>query len=321
MKIKGLTVLNIFLIAALKIKADLTQNQIDTLLTLHQNARAEVNASNMKELFWDVDLATIAQSHANKCPGIVHSGTGPENIATRASGTVTDLFNQFMEEKDAFDQSNYRENFVCPVYNGEIIGHYSQIVWADNTKLGCGLADCSSIDQNFKLFLVCRYQTGNIIGHEVYSLQNTSSSKTEASPSASTTTTQKIATTTTTTTTTKNIAPSSLPTGSIGGCGEGVAVCAEGLCCSKYGFCGSSKPYCGVGCQPKYGICYSDGNSSTNGYIDDSTKYSESQNTNSSGKRCSKTPVCFKGFCFNKYGLWFFISLLSYLLINGTLNL
>jgi len=59
---------------------------------------------------------------------MVHSGTGPENIATRSSGTVTDLFNQFMKEKDAFDRSNYRAKFISGSYNGEVIGHYFTIV-------------------------------------------------------------------------------------------------------------------------------------------------------------------------------------------------
>jgi len=109
---------------------------------------------------------------------MVHSGTGPENIAARTSGTVTDLFNQFMREKEAFDESNYREKFLNGSYNGKVVGHYSQIVWASNTKLGCGLADCSG-KGSYKLFLVCRYQTGNTIGREVYALGDTSSTSTE----------------------------------------------------------------------------------------------------------------------------------------------
>jgi len=115
-----------------------------------------------------------------------HSGTGPENIAARSSGTVTDLFNQFMEEKDAFDRSNYRAKFVSGSYNGEVIGHYSQIVWASNTKVGCGLANCSSLGFVYGLFMVCRYQTGNTIGYEVYGL---GSSTTTSSTSITTTTT------------------------------------------------------------------------------------------------------------------------------------
>ena len=115
-----------------------------------------------------------------------HSGTGPENIAARSSGTVTDLFNQFMEEKDVFDRSNYRAKFVSGSYNGEVIGHYSQIVWASNTKVGCGLANCSSLGFVYGLFMVCRYQTGNILGYEVYGL---GSSTTTSSTSITTTTT------------------------------------------------------------------------------------------------------------------------------------
>ncbi len=107
---------------------------------------------------------------------MVHSGTGPENIAARTSGTVTDLFNQFMSEKSAFDESNYREKFISGSYNGKVVGHYSQIVWASNTKLGCGLADCSS-KGFYKLFMVCRYQTGNTIGYEVYGLKNNTSTE------------------------------------------------------------------------------------------------------------------------------------------------
>jgi len=175
MKVKNFAAL--ILLTALNVKADLTQSEKNTLLNLHRNARAEVNSSNMKELFWDDELANIAQTYANSCPGIVHSGTGPENIATRASGTVTDLFNQFMEDKDAFDKSNYRKKFVCPTYEGEIIGHYSQIVWADNTKLGCGLANSSYKGSVYGLFLVCRYQTGNIIGREVYAVSNSTNTK------------------------------------------------------------------------------------------------------------------------------------------------
>ena len=90
-----------------------------------------------------------------------------------------------MNEKDAFDESNYRENFLSTSYNGKVVGHYSQIVWASNTKLGCGLADCSGVG-SYKLFMVCRYQTGNILGYEVYGL---GSSTTTSSTFITTTTT------------------------------------------------------------------------------------------------------------------------------------
>jgi len=58
---KGLTILFLIFLATLKVKAALTQDQKNTLLTLHRQARAAVNASNMKTLNWDNELANIAQ--------------------------------------------------------------------------------------------------------------------------------------------------------------------------------------------------------------------------------------------------------------------
>ena len=156
---------------------------------------------------------------------MVHSGDGPENLAARTSGTVEDLFNQFYKEKTAFDASNYRAKFQSGSYNGQVIGHYSQIVWADNTKVGCGLTDCRP--NYYKYYLVCRYATGNIIGREVYAL-------------SSSTTTKKTTTTTKKTTTTTTKKTTSLPTNSTEKCGPGIAICASGLCCSKYGYCGTT---------------------------------------------------------------------------------
>jgi len=196
MKIKGLTLLSLIFATVLKVKAALTQEQKDTLLNLHREARAAVNASNMKELNWDDNLASVAQNYASSCPGMKHSGTGPENIATRSLGTVTDLFNQFMEEKADFDNSDARQKYMDGSY-----GHYSQIVWADNTKVGCGLEDCSAKNGfGFELFMVCRYEEGNIIGYEVYAL-NTNTTTTTTTVTTTVTSTSTITSTTTSTTT------------------------------------------------------------------------------------------------------------------------
>jgi len=58
---------------------------------------------------------------------------------------------------------------------GKIVGHYTQIVWADSTKVGCGKA----ISKTYTFFngvkdvyfewVVCRYSTpGNIVGQKPY---------------------------------------------------------------------------------------------------------------------------------------------------------
>lgn len=39
-------------------------------------------------------------------------------------------------------------------------------------------------------------------------------------------------------------------------CGPTFKKCLPGFCCSRYNYCGQSKEYCGLGCQPKYGLCF-----------------------------------------------------------------
>jgi len=320
MKFNFFTTLIFPLLATLKINADLTQSEKNTLLSLHRMARNELNSPNMKTLYWDNDLAAAAQNYANKCMRMVHSGEGPENLAARTGGNVTDLFYQFYNEKAAFDASGYRAKFLSGTYEGKMVGHYSQIVWAENTKVGCGLTDCRP-QGYFKLYLVCRYAKGNILNREVYALPSSTTTKKTTTTTKKTTTTTKKTTTTTkktttttkktttttkkTTTTTKKVVKvvttvvkvpatsktSTLPSNSTSKCGPGVAVCAEGLCCSKYGYCGKANDYCGVGCQSGFGKC----NSTT-------TTSAKILPTSSNGKCGPGIATCANGLCCSKYG-------------------
>ncbi|OUM57234.1 carbohydrate-binding module family 18 protein, partial [Piromyces sp. E2] len=58
------------------------------------------------------------------------------------------------------------------------------------------------------------------------------------------------------TTITKTTTKKSVPTGSTGKCGDGVAICASGYCCSKHGWCGKTSDYCSSGCQKSFGTCW-----------------------------------------------------------------
>jgi len=159
------------------IDAELTSSQKKTLLSLHKEARAKLNASNMKSISWSDSLASAAQSYSEKCKGMVHSHTGPENLAGSSTGDVSRMFNNWMAEKSGFNSSGYRSKFKDISYNGEDIGHYSQIVWADNTEVGCGMTDCPNYSARY--LLVCRYKTGNVIGEEVYALGSGGSSSSQ----------------------------------------------------------------------------------------------------------------------------------------------
>ncbi|KAL6618585.1 PR-1-like protein [Neocallimastix californiae] len=165
-------------------KAGLADSEKDKLLSLHKSTRSQVGASNMKSISWDSGLASAAQSYANGCHGMNHSGS-PENLAINSgSSNVADLFNQWKDEKSKFLESGYSNKYGGGTYKGHKVGHYSQIVWADNSKVGCGKAQC-----NGSTYLVCRYGVGNIVGNKVYS--GGSSEKKTTSKKTTTTTIKK----------------------------------------------------------------------------------------------------------------------------------
>eukprot|EP00833_Pecoramyces_ruminatium_P007069 jgi/Orpsp1_1/1181101/evm.model.c7180000075846.1 len=197
MKIRFSSILSTALLLCAGIKADLTESEKKTLLNLHNEARAVLNAPDMKTLTWDNNLANASQEYSNKCLGMVHSGAGPENLAANTSGSIVKMFNQWMSEKEAFDQSGYRANFKSGSYNGSVVGHYSQIVWASNSKVGCGLTYCENY--KYKYLLVCRYETGNILKRQVYAepVATTVQKATTTTAAKKTTTTAAKKTTTT----------------------------------------------------------------------------------------------------------------------------
>jgi len=232
MKLNIFSVVAATFLACMKVNADLTSAQKETLLSLHREARNSIGAPDMQEIEWDDDLASKAQSYSENCLGMVHSGEGPENLASQTGGNVSVMFNLWMTEKEAFDESGYRAKFLSGSYNGNVVGHYSQIVWASNTKLGCGLSYCE--DYKYKYLLVCRYKTGNILNRQVY-----------AEPTK----------TTTTETATTTYALYSPPTEER--CGRNHGSCPPGKCCNRLGYCGTTIYHCMRirGCQVNYGIC------------------------------------------------------------------
>jgi len=165
MKLNITAILSVAALLCAGVNASLSESDKSTLLSRHRSARNSVGASDMKSLSWSDKLAKEAQNYANSCPGLNHSsnrnGEG-ENISV-GDVSITALFDSWISEKSAFLKSGYASNFKGVSYNGKTIGHYSQIVWADNTSVGCGIANCSG-GKN----LICRYGTGNIIGQRVY---------------------------------------------------------------------------------------------------------------------------------------------------------
>lgn len=141
----------------------------DQVLAVHNAERAAVGVA---PLTWNDGLAQDAQGWANHLADIdtlQHAGsdTNPsegENLAEGSAGGHSDgdLAQLWADEKSYFVYGTFPD--VSSDGNWASVGHYTQMIWANTTQVGCAHASNSSND-----FLVCRYSpSGNYIGEKVY---------------------------------------------------------------------------------------------------------------------------------------------------------
>ncbi|XP_041367728.1 cysteine-rich venom protein kaouthin-2-like [Gigantopelta aegis] len=130
------------------------QSDIDLIVNKHNEYRSNVSptASNMLQMSWDVETAMIAQLWAEQCklkhdsgdkrviPGKFSLG---QNIAMGATSWLEAL-TLWENEKTKFHFGTGN--------NFEEVGHYTQMVWANTNKVGCGVAKCGTSN-----FHVCNY--------------------------------------------------------------------------------------------------------------------------------------------------------------------
>jgi pathogenesis-related protein 1 len=137
------------------------------LTRLHNQLRAQVS---LPPLTWDPALATIAQSYAEGCQ-FQHSGRDGvgENLAANAppGSSVAMAFKSWADEQAFYD---YAGNSCAA---GKQCGHYTQVVWRSTTRLGCGVASCTTGSPftgfpQWELW-VCNYTPpGNFVGERPY---------------------------------------------------------------------------------------------------------------------------------------------------------
>lgn len=147
---------------------------INEMLKTHNAVRRE---KGLNDLTWSIDLAKEAQEWSEvlrdeKCV-MRHDLESPygENIFWQQQtggdtngfvSTPSDAVFWWAAEEKYY---NYNKN-TCD--KGEQCGHYTQIVWADTTEVGCGVSYCQGKDKRTDIW-VCRYNPpGNIIGTRPY---------------------------------------------------------------------------------------------------------------------------------------------------------
>jgi pathogenesis-related protein 1 len=147
-----------------------------SIASAHNQVRAGVGVG---PLAWDASLARTAAAWAARCVDLNGDGFVDHNADRSAGSSVYVGENIYAstappdavtgpqavsawaaEAADYDDASN-----TCAT--GRVCGHYTQIVWAGTTRVGCAKQDCPSL--RFRTNVVCDYAPGgNVVGQRPY---------------------------------------------------------------------------------------------------------------------------------------------------------
>ncbi len=158
----------------------------------HNERRQQINAGEVSgqpvasppldDFTWDAILAGVAQNYAELCVWghndartEQYAAAGGENVyvgeniyaswggsAPSADAVVGSWFSEYT-------YYHYDDN-SCD--EGEMCGHYTQIVWRDTKRVGCGIIRCDTLEGlnvNNAWYVVCDYAPGgNYMGQQPY---------------------------------------------------------------------------------------------------------------------------------------------------------
>jgi hypothetical protein len=145
-------------------------------LDAHNSIRRNVSpqpTTPLSPLSWSAAAAAVAQAWADGCTYQHNAGRGTrgENIAANAppgTWSPATVVNAWASEASDYD---YASN-TCAA--GKVCGHYTQLVWRDTVRVGCGHRICSVNSPlgaqlpNWE-FWVCDYEPpGNYVGQRPY---------------------------------------------------------------------------------------------------------------------------------------------------------
>ncbi|KAL0963075.1 hypothetical protein UPYG_G00349350 [Umbra pygmaea] len=162
------------------------ENFINDCVRIHNDNRSSVNppASNMLYMTWDDALAVTARAWARHCVfkhniylkevkqvHPVFTSVG-ENIWVGAPPSTFSVSRAIRKWVDEVMYYSYQRN-VCQ--QGEMCGHYTQVVWATSYKVGCAVQMCPNgvketlFSNKAGAIFVCNYATaGNYVGEKPY---------------------------------------------------------------------------------------------------------------------------------------------------------
>lgn len=143
-------------------------------LMAHNCARRQVSpaaTTPIQPLTWNPSIAAQAQTYSAQC---IWAHSGASGLGENLSA-VAPWSDQHLVPVIGWASENVNYNYAtnsCAA--GQQCGHYTQMVWANSTQLGCGTANCSENTPFGPQFpqwtiTVCNYSPpGNFIGQRPY---------------------------------------------------------------------------------------------------------------------------------------------------------
>ncbi|XP_029800975.1 peptidase inhibitor 16 [Suricata suricatta] len=150
----------------------LSDDEKHVMVELHNFYRAQAfpPAADMLQMRWDEELAAFAKAYAQKCVWGHNKERGRrgENLfAITDEGLDVPLaMEEWHHEREHYNLS------AATCDQGQMCGHYTQVVWAKTERIGCGSHFCEKLqgveETNIHL-LVCNYEPpGNVKGKRPY---------------------------------------------------------------------------------------------------------------------------------------------------------
>ncbi|XP_039271973.2 uncharacterized protein LOC120346329 [Styela clava] len=126
----------------------------NTILIAHNRARmtTKPSASNMRKMTWDVSLEKLATRYTRKC--IYEHNPNPKNKRFNYVGENLFISMGLPYNRKLLDHAVRAWDGEKTVYDydtmgcepGKMCGHYTQVVWAESFKVGCGVTMCGNIN-------------------------------------------------------------------------------------------------------------------------------------------------------------------------------
>lgn len=135
----------------------------------HNEVRSSVDTDTpLPPLEWSCEIAKVAEAYADElasrgCPLEHSTNDYGENLYWASGGnpTAADAVRAWASEERCYTYGAFPN--TCSGGCGSC-GHYTQIVWRESTKLGCGRASCGN-----EQVWVCNYDPpGNFLGERPY---------------------------------------------------------------------------------------------------------------------------------------------------------